>query len=161
MQMLMWNRPNSISWSLNKCCSDTRRQHHCLCEYHAKVKLILEAITWLPNFTGKPVKMIVCDVTKEDCMFQKCDLKLFAKVVKDVLNKPGSSERMISYEQWGKQEGERLNPLKAAPRIRRWILFILSGWDVLYLTTKYTKYQRNLTSGNTLYGMISYEISGW
>ena len=81
----------------------------CLCEYHANVKLLIDAIQWLPKSTTDLVEVIVCDSDNEHCMLQTCkdckDLQLFDKLKA----RPGSSNtREVEYEQWEKPDGERL-----------------------------------------------------
>ena len=77
----------------------------CVCIYHQNVKLMLSAVN--PTLRYQVLlEMCVCDVTRKDCMLNKCeDCPGFENVVDFLRNeicKKWSADDTISFKQWKK-----------------------------------------------------------
>ena len=83
----------------------------CVCIYHQNVKLMLSAVN--PTLRYQVLlEMCVCDVTRKDCMLNKCeDCPGFENVVDFLRNeicKKWSADDTISFKQWEKVDHSEL-----------------------------------------------------
>ena len=77
----------------------------CVCTYHQNVKLMLSAVN--PTLRYQVLlEMCVCDVTRKDCMFNKCEDCPGSENVVDFLRneicKKWSADDTTSFKQWKK-----------------------------------------------------------
>ena len=79
----------------------------CLCIYHENIRLILQAIKQLPNYTSEFVKLIICDGDIEDCHYGRCsacgNFQKYHNVIEDLIDDTSLGEE-IKYSQWIKDE---------------------------------------------------------
>ena len=83
----------------------------CVCGYHQNVKLMLSAVN--PTLRYQVLlEMCVCDVTRKDCMLNKCeDCPAFENVVDFLRNeicKKQSADDTIFFKQWEKVDCSEL-----------------------------------------------------